>query len=369
MKQCPTCQKEFPDSMRFCQTDGTPLVEKAEKAPPPDPYKTVVGGSIKMDEDLLQLPPDDPNKTMVSPISMPKAEAPKSEPPKPFNEAPKVENRPQTPPPAPKFEQPGMNEPKFGNPSPSSNVSGSSSSIGDSPKVGSIPPPNSFNAPPKSDVPPVKNDPLPPPSFGSSPFSNEGGKSESPFDKLKSPPSSSPFDKPAGAPSSSPFEKTPPPPFKDPEPKFGGQQSSPFGQSPFDQPKTPFGQQNEPANQGFQQNDWTPPPAPVAGWQEQGVGANTPFQPPVAGGQNQILPIISLVLGIISLCCYIAPITGLAALITGFMGMKNANNDPAQYGGKTLAIVGMILGGLFFLVGVAYYIFWLVLGLAAIPMG
>ena len=39
------------------------------------------------------------------------------------------------------------------------------------------------------------------------------------------------------------------------------------------------------------------------------------------------------------------------------MGMKNANNDPQNYGGKNFAIAGMILGGLFFLVGAAYYIF------------
>ena len=38
------------------------------------------------------------------------------------------------------------------------------------------------------------------------------------------------------------------------------------------------------------------------------------------------------------------------------MGMKNANNDPEHFGGKGLAIAGMILGGVFFLIGAAYYI-------------
>jgi hypothetical protein len=84
---------------------------------------------------------------------------------------------------------------------------------------------------------------------------------------------------------------------------------------------------------------------------------------PVAGGSvNQTLPIVSLVFGILSLCCYVSPLTGLIALITGFMGMKNVNNDPNQYGGKTLAIVGMILGGLFFLIGLAYWVFLLFFG-------
>jgi hypothetical protein len=363
MKRCPTCQKEFADSMRFCQTDGTPLVEVAEKAPPPDPYKTVVGGSIKMDPDILEIPEQDPMKTMVSPISAPKPEPPKIDTPpsKPLSDPPKVESKPQdTPPPAPKFNEPSLSPPNFGNSSPSSsgNVSSDLSSKSDQPKFDPLPPP--------------KSDPLPPPPpspFGSSPFSNEQDKNDSPFSK---PPSSgagsSPFDKPISSPqqSSSPFDKTPPPPYKEPEPMFGGQQSPPqqSNQSPFGQPQSPFGQQNDPFNQPLQQNEWTPPPAPVAGWQDQGLGANTPFQPPAAGvgGENKTLPIISLVLGIVSLCCYISPLTGIAALITGFLGMKNANNDPAQYGGKTLAIVGMILGGLFFLIGIAYYIFVLIVG-------
>jgi Domain of unknown function (DUF4190) len=118
---------------------------------------------------------------------------------------------------------------------------------------------------------------------------------------------------------------------------------------------------NEPSfgNQPLQQNDWTPPPAPGAGWQDQGLGATTPFQPPVAmQGQNQTLPIISLVFGILSVCCYIGPITGIVALITGYLGMKNVNADPNQYGGKGLAMAGMIVGGIFF---VLYSIYWLFL--------
>jgi hypothetical protein len=111
------------------------------------------------------------------------------------------------------------------------------------------------------------------------------------------------------------------------------------------------------SNQPLQQNEWTPPPSPEQGWQDQGLGANTPFQPPVAGGgQNQVLPIVSLVFGILSVCCYIGPLTGIVALITGFLGMKNANNNPNQYGGKGLAIAGMVTGGIFF---VLWSLLWL----------
>ncbi|MEQ1644241.1 MAG: DUF4190 domain-containing protein, partial [Pyrinomonadaceae bacterium] len=117
--------------------------------------------------------------------------------------------------------------------------------------------------------------------------------------------------------------------------------------------------------------EWTPPPAPDAGWANQEIGSNTPFQPPpagVAGGENKTLAIVSLVLGIVSLCCYVSPLTGLGALITGFMAMKNVNNDPAQYGGKGLAIAGMVTGGLFFLIGLAYWIFILFFGGLAMMM-
>jgi hypothetical protein len=46
----------------------------------------------------------------------------------------------------------------------------------------------------------------------------------------------------------------------------------------------------------------------------------------------------------------------LGALITGYLGIKNINQDPRTYGGKGLAIAGMIIGGIMFLVGAAYYI-------------
>ena len=116
--------------------------------------------------------------------------------------------------------------------------------------------------------------------------------------------------------------------------------------------------------------EWTPPPAPDASWQNQEIGSNTPFQPPPAGtgGQNKTLPIVSLILGIVSLCCYISPLTGIAALITGYLGLKNVKNDPANYGGKGLAVAGMIMGGLFLLVGVLYYLF-LILVYAGILSG
>jgi hypothetical protein len=84
--------------------------------------------------------------------------------------------------------------------------------------------------------------------------------------------------------------------------------------------------------------------------------------PSAATGQNKTLPIVSLASAILSLCCLIAPLTGLIAVVTGFLGMRNANNDPANYGGKGLAITGLILGVIFFLAGIGYWIFVIFFG-------
>ena len=46
--------------------------------------------------------------------------------------------------------------------------------------------------------------------------------------------------------------------------------------------------------------------------------------------------------------------------------MKNANNDPAHFGGKGLAIAGMITGGVFLLLGLLYWLYIIfVVGFAA----
>jgi Domain of unknown function (DUF4190) len=344
MKQCPVCDKTFEDSMRFCQTDGTSLVDMAEEPeldpfktmvaapkedldaaiPPPadDPFKTVVAGSEAKNEsgDLLQLPEEeyDPLKTsVVSAGDLPEI-APEeiidAAPPSPFGESPEP----------PKFEEPSLSPPDFSDP-PRQDDPGFTESATE------IIPPDSM---PKFDTP-------------------------APEDFTPQPPIPSPFgDSPASyeKPSTPPYQEPEPQPYPEPEPP-----PTVMGANPFDQPPP----QPEQFNQPFQQNEWTPPPAPVSNWQDQGLGANTPFQPPAATqGLNQTLPIISLVFGILSVCCYVSPLTGIVAVITGFLGMKNANNDPNQYGGKGLAIAGMICGGLFLLLGIVYWIL-IFIGVAA----
>ncbi|MGI8883244.1 MAG: DUF4190 domain-containing protein [Pyrinomonadaceae bacterium] len=76
-----------------------------------------------------------------------------------------------------------------------------------------------------------------------------------------------------------------------------------------------------------------------------------PYSPPMAmtSSVDQTLPIISLVLGVlafVTVCCYGGVPLGLGAVITGYLGMKNADQNPQKYGGKGIAIGGLILGAI-----------------------
>jgi hypothetical protein len=90
--------------------------------------------------------------------------------------------------------------------------------------------------------------------------------------------------------------------------------------------------------------------APMQNWQNPAQMQNQPFGAPLAiHGVNQTLPTISLVLGILGLlllCCWGGLPLGTAAVITGYLGMNNANSDPQRYGGKGLAIGGLVLGAI-----------------------
>ena len=93
---------------------------------------------------------------------------------------------------------------------------------------------------------------------------------------------------------------------------------------------------------------------------------NSPQQYAVRAAQDKTLPIVSLVTGILGLllfCCYLGFPLGAAAMITGYIGMNNANSNPTQYGGKELAIIGMVLGGIAFFVNLIF-VFLAIIGSA-----
>lgn len=112
--------------------------------------------------------------------------------------------------------------------------------------------------------------------------------------------------------------------------------------------------------------EWTPPPAPDASWQNQEIGANTPFQPPMAGGegQNKTLAIVSLVLGILGMtvCCG-GLLPSIAAIITGVMARGKVNENPGEYGGSGMALGGLITGVIGLVLGIVIIILQVALGL------
>lgn len=88
------------------------------------------------------------------------------------------------------------------------------------------------------------------------------------------------------------------------------------------------------------------------------------YQPPFAAAsviqkQDQTLPIISLILGafgLILICCYAGFPLGAAAIVTGYLGLNNANKDPMQYGGRGMAIGGIVLGAIGILITLGWII-------------
>lgn len=99
-----------------------------------------------------------------------------------------------------------------------------------------------------------------------------------------------------------------------------------------------------------------------AQWQGQSPVPTPPPYTLAAYGntRNQTLPTVSLILGIISMflvCCAGGIWLGLPAAIVGYIAMRNADNDPNRYGGRGMAIGGLVLGIVTFLASVFFLIF------------
>ncbi|MEJ7861653.1 MAG: DUF4190 domain-containing protein [Pyrinomonadaceae bacterium] len=337
MKKCPTCGNTFNDGMRFCQTDGTPLVEGADDVQASEPLRTVVSSNQNDSETETEV--IDRMDTSIS----------GAPPPSPFNNAaslgePGVDNlndSTQSPPNFPKFAESGLSSPSFGD---LSSAEPSSSSSSPEPKDNNL-----------SDAPLVFDSKTIPDNYSSG-FDSKPLPNNPPIQN--SAPIPSPFENPAPT----GYE---PPSYKEPEPKFGGQRDS-FNQTPFDQTQTPFGNPLESYNPPMQAGEWTSvPAAPGSEWQDQGFGGNTQFQPPASAvqGQNQTLAIVSLVLGLVSIPCCGSVVLGLGAFITGFLAKKKADENPAEYGGRSFALAGMIIGGITTVIGIVFIILQVFLGL------
>ena len=113
-----------------------------------------------------------------------------------------------------------------------------------------------------------------------------------------------------------------------------------------------------------------PPPRPY-GWANETPSWNPPPPPrPLNVGPSQGLAVASLVLGIVSMtigwCCYFGVLTGPVAVGLGIFSLVQIKNNPAQYSGKPLAMVGIVTGGLYFVLLFFVILIW---GLSALAGG
>ena len=90
------------------------------------------------------------------------------------------------------------------------------------------------------------------------------------------------------------------------------------------------------------------PPAPLEpAWRP-------PPPPPFPRGKQQSLAATSFVLGLFSMtlgwCCSFGVLTAPIALVLGIVSLVQIKNDPNKFGGKGLAIGGIVTGGLYFVI-------------------
>ena len=91
--------------------------------------------------------------------------------------------------------------------------------------------------------------------------------------------------------------------------------------------------------------EYIPPPPIQSGW-------TAPPPPAYPINPQQSLAVTSLILGIASvtlgLCCYFGILTAPISLVLGIVALVQIKNDPKKYGGKGMAIGGIITSGLYF---------------------
>lgn len=84
--------------------------------------------------------------------------------------------------------------------------------------------------------------------------------------------------------------------------------------------------------------------APPGQWQQQKLQHQGFAAQPMMRSRDQTIPTVALILGILSLPMCWCGWMGLPAAILGYLGMRNADKDPARYTGRGMAIAGMVMG-------------------------
>jgi hypothetical protein len=97
---------------------------------------------------------------------------------------------------------------------------------------------------------------------------------------------------------------------------------------------------------------YKPPAIQVAPQQPLQGGWQPPPPPAYASQPQKSLAVLSMVLGIVSMtigwCCYFGVLTSPIAIGLGIFSLFQIKKDPKQYGGKGMAMAGIITGALYF---------------------
>ncbi|MFN0279590.1 MAG: DUF4190 domain-containing protein [Pyrinomonadaceae bacterium] len=104
----------------------------------------------------------------------------------------------------------------------------------------------------------------------------------------------------------------------------------------------------------------SPPPAPIAPWQRQNIPNRQFGAQPFMRTRDQTIPTIAMILGILSIamaCCYGGLWLGLPAAVLGFIGVKNADSDDERYGGRGMALAGIVMGGITCIISIIHILF------------
>ena len=382
MKKCPTCDKTFADELKFCQADGTPLVSADEE--PMDPYKTMVANQADLqvpskeeatasepaaesapapepakaaDGDVLELPDepqapkeDDPMKTMVAggktaqnvKVDVPEPKEAPSAPPAQAAPPSQPEPEKQAPAAPPPPSQPSEPEAKAADDTPREEKPEEASQQAEKQEAKPAVAPE----PPKFEEPKVAP---PDPTGALKEEDTEPPKEEVVEEKEAPAPPPSPFEedeeqKDPSAPIPSPFADSMPPGYSTPS-------TPPFDPSEDVKPEKVASTMDESAQSG-DSGDWEPP-APLEASAGSDVSSGSSDSPP-ATGQNSTVAIVSLITGILSMtiCCSAGILLGPAAAIMGFMAKGWADSNPEEYGGRGLALGGLITGIIGFLFGI-----------------
>jgi hypothetical protein len=98
---------------------------------------------------------------------------------------------------------------------------------------------------------------------------------------------------------------------------------------------------------------YQPPAVQMPAQQSIQPGWNPPPPPPYGSQPQKSIAVLSMVLGIVSMtigwCCYFGVLTSPIAIGLGVFSLFQIKKDPTKYGGKGMAIAGIVAGALYFL--------------------